>query len=78
MLLSRGLAPGQAAPFAYITNRGDRTVSILDTATNMVTATVPVGPNPMAFGQFIVDLVKPPSFRAGIEEVASTGGTGFS
>jgi len=29
-------------------------------------------------GQFIVDLVKPPSFRAGIEEVASVGGTGFS
>jgi YVTN family beta-propeller protein len=37
-----------AAPFAYITNSGDNTVSVLDTATNTVTATVPVGTNPQA------------------------------
>ncbi len=29
-----------AAPFAYITNSGDNTVSVIDTATNTVTATV--------------------------------------
>ena len=30
-------------PFAYITNYGDDTVSVIDTATNTVTATIPVG-----------------------------------
>lgn len=32
-----------AAPFAYITNAADDTVSIIDVATNTVAATVPVG-----------------------------------
>ncbi len=32
-----------AAPFAYITNYGSNTVSVIDTATNNVTATVTVG-----------------------------------
>ena len=32
-----------AAPFAYITNYGDNNVSVIDTATNKVTATVDVG-----------------------------------
>src|SRR5439155_24910894 len=31
------------APQAYITNLNDNTVSVIDTATNTVTATVPVG-----------------------------------
>jgi YVTN family beta-propeller protein len=35
-----------AAPFAYITNSIDNTVSVIDTATNIVAATVNVGPNP--------------------------------
>ncbi|RPJ72889.1 MAG: YncE family protein, partial [Alphaproteobacteria bacterium] len=35
-----------AAPFAYITNSGNNTVSVIDTATDTVTATVPVGTNP--------------------------------
>jgi YVTN family beta-propeller protein len=35
-----------AAPFAYITNQADFTVSAIDTATNNVTATVPVGVDP--------------------------------
>ncbi|MFA7522924.1 MAG: YncE family protein [Halothiobacillaceae bacterium] len=39
-----GLA--SAAPFAYITNGGDNTVSVIDTATNAVTATVAVGSQP--------------------------------
>jgi YVTN family beta-propeller protein len=38
----------EAAPFAYVTNAGDNTVSVIDTATNppSVVATVPVGSNP--------------------------------
>jgi YVTN family beta-propeller protein len=38
----------QAAPFAYITNAVGGTVSVIDTATNTVTATVPVGAGPLA------------------------------
>jgi YVTN family beta-propeller protein len=34
------------APYAYITNAGSNTVSVIDTATNTITATVPVGSNP--------------------------------
>jgi YVTN family beta-propeller protein len=36
----------QAAPFAYITNSGSNTVSVVDTATNAVVATVAVGSQP--------------------------------
>ena len=36
-----------AAPFAYITNTGSNNVSIIDTATNTVIATVPVSNSPM-------------------------------
>jgi YVTN family beta-propeller protein len=32
---------------AYITNAGDNTVSVVDTATNTVTATIPVGSFPL-------------------------------
>ncbi|WP_165371503.1 hypothetical protein [Pseudolysobacter antarcticus] len=39
-------APAAAAPFAYVTNRTDATVSVIDIATNTVVATVPVGANP--------------------------------
>ena len=35
-----------AAPYAYITNSDDNSVSVIDTATNTVTATVSVGNNP--------------------------------
>src|SRR5437016_2204444 len=38
--------PARAAPFAYVTNGGDNTVSVIATATNTVVATVPVGRNP--------------------------------
>src|SRR5439155_1286512 len=34
-------------PQAYITNLNDNTVSVIDTASNMVTATVPVGGGPV-------------------------------
>jgi YVTN family beta-propeller protein len=36
--------PAEAAPFAYVPNGND--VSVIDTATNTVVATVPVGNNP--------------------------------
>src|SRR5262249_1315798 len=39
-------AAAQAAPLAYITNLNDANVSVIDTATNTVTATVPVGADP--------------------------------
>src|SRR5438105_1116204 len=35
-----------AAPFAYITNGGSNSVSVIDTATNRVVATIPFGSNP--------------------------------
>ncbi|MBW1981516.1 MAG: hypothetical protein JRJ12_09855 [Deltaproteobacteria bacterium] len=41
------------APFAYITNYYSDTVSVIDTASNKVTATVDVGDYPHAFGNFI-------------------------
>lgn len=43
-----GLRSTQAltAPFAYITNMGSDSVSIIDIATNAVTATVPMGEAP--------------------------------
>ncbi len=39
-------AAAQAAPFAYISNSGSNTVSVIDTATNGVVATIPVGTQP--------------------------------
>ena len=36
-----------ALPFAYITNAESNNVSVIDTTTNKVTATIPVGSNPM-------------------------------
>jgi len=36
-----------ASPFAYITNAQSNSVSVIDTATNKVTATIPVGSNPI-------------------------------
>jgi YVTN family beta-propeller protein len=38
--------PAAAAPFAYVT--GDNSVSVIDTATNTVVATIPVGNDPFA------------------------------
>jgi YVTN family beta-propeller protein len=36
----------EAAPFAYVTNRNDSTVSVIDTASNAVVGTVAVGGAP--------------------------------
>src|SRR5262249_25544096 len=38
-----GSTPAEAKPFAYVTNFGSNTVLVIDTATNTVVATVPVG-----------------------------------
>ncbi len=37
----------EAAPFAYVTNQFSNTVSVIDTATNTVVATIPVPGVPM-------------------------------
>ena len=41
-----GMGGVYAAPFAYISNFASDTVSVIDTATNTVVATVPVGTRP--------------------------------
>ena len=48
-LLAVDIARVQAAPFAYITNQRSGTVSVIDTATNVITATVPVGSTSISF-----------------------------
>ncbi|HLB25375.1 MAG TPA: hypothetical protein VJM83_03495, partial [Nitrospirota bacterium] len=40
------IADAHAAPFAYIANNGSDDVSVIDTATNTVVATIPVGTQP--------------------------------
>ncbi len=42
--------PTGAAPFAYVTDIGSNTVSVIDTATNTVVATVPVESAPVGVG----------------------------
>ncbi len=44
MLMYAGIV--HAAPFAYIANKAGNTVSVVDTASNAVTATIPVGQSP--------------------------------
>jgi YVTN family beta-propeller protein len=45
---SRGVAITPNGAFAYVTNSRDNTVSVIDTATNTVVATVPAGTGPNA------------------------------
>ncbi|MGI8570208.1 MAG: hypothetical protein ACR2KT_14725 [Methylocella sp.] len=47
-VLGLGLSarPAAAAPFAFVVNRGNNNVSVIDTATNTVVGTVPVGGPP--------------------------------
>jgi YVTN family beta-propeller protein len=42
--------PTGAAPLAYVTDLRSNTVSVIDTATNTVVATVPVGESPRDVG----------------------------
>jgi YVTN family beta-propeller protein len=50
-MLAMGLGlmarPTEAAPFAYVANETSNNVSVIDTATNTVVATVPVGITPL-------------------------------
>ncbi len=46
-LVLAGVAGASAAPFAYITNMSGNNVSVIDTATNTVVATVAVGVTPL-------------------------------
>jgi len=39
--------------FVYVANGGSNTVSVIDTTTNAVVKTIPVGRAPSAYGQFI-------------------------
>src|ERR1700736_3417162 len=52
IVLAMGLAlaacPAEAAPFAYVANEHSNTVSVIDTATNTLVATIPVGTIPFA------------------------------
>jgi YVTN family beta-propeller protein len=43
-----GPDPSSARTLAYVTNRADNTVSVIDTSSNAVTATIPVGSSPQA------------------------------
>ena len=44
--MTLGTNPVEAQPFAYVTNFGSDDVSVIDTATNMVVATITVGTVP--------------------------------
>jgi YVTN family beta-propeller protein len=44
LALGIGARPAAAQSFAYVTNSDSNNVSVIDTATNTVVATVPVGP----------------------------------
>ncbi len=46
LLVTVGAVAAEAAPFAYVTNQGSTNVSVIDTASNTVVATVPVGTSP--------------------------------
>jgi YVTN family beta-propeller protein len=46
MLCGSGAVPAHAQSFAYVTNSADGTVSVINTATNTVAATIPVGNAP--------------------------------
>jgi YVTN family beta-propeller protein len=51
-----GIAVHPKGTFVYIVNFGGNTVSVLDTATDTVIATIQVGEGPVAFGQFILSV----------------------
>ena len=40
-------APAAAEPFAYVANHGSHNVTVIDTATNGLVTTIPVGNNPV-------------------------------
>jgi YVTN family beta-propeller protein len=48
-----GLSVTSDGSKVYVANSADNTVSVIDATKNAVTATIPVGAHPIAFGQFI-------------------------
>lgn len=63
-----GVAVSPDGSKVYVTNGGSATVSVIATASNAVTATVPVGSAPVAFGSFALsdqrqNLPAPPARR---------------
>ena len=62
----------------YIANQSSNNVSVIDTTTNTVTATVPVGSDPFAFGVFIQQPAKPTPRFAGTPGKANCYGKSVS
>jgi len=59
MTYPHGVAVTPDGKKVYVANFDSDSVSVIDTATNKVTVTVPVGTNPIAFGQFIASVPTP-------------------
>jgi YVTN family beta-propeller protein len=48
LMIALRAVPARANPFAYVANRSDGTVSVIDTATNTVVGTIAEGDGPIA------------------------------
>src|SRR5256714_15343005 len=70
-LLLLSIPSARAAPFAYITNNGSNNVSVLDTASNTVTATVAVGSFPTGVA------VNPAGTRVYVANIGSNAVSGL-
>ena len=53
VMTTSGISINKDGTKIYVANDADNTVSVIDVATNIITASVNVGMNPKAFGQFI-------------------------
>lgn len=64
VLLMLSIGKVYAEPFAYITNQGEHTVSVVDLDTNKVTATIPVGKSPVGVA---IDVLKSRLYVTNVE-----------
>src|SRR5580658_2561073 len=75
IVLAMGLAlaacPAEAAPFLYVTNASDNTVSVIDTATNTVVATIPVGNFPETLARTKVYVANSASNKVSVIKTAT-------
>jgi YVTN family beta-propeller protein len=82
-ILAMGLASmasrAEATPFAYVVNTGFNNVSVIDTATNTVVATVPVGDFPTGAAVtpdgkhvYVVNFFSPPNNVSVIDTATNT------